>query len=104
MPGVDFRAVRSVVSMAEVLDLLGFVGQGAGAHQLRGRCPVHGSTTPTSRSFAVHLRKNAFHCFRCGASGNQLDLWAAVTKQSIHAAAVDLCTRLHRDIPWIGRW
>jgi hypothetical protein len=27
-----------------------------------------------------------------------------VTKQSVHAAAVDLCTKLNRDIPWIDRW
>jgi DNA primase len=103
MPGVDFRAVRARVSMTEVLELLGFVGQESQAGQLRGRCPVHGSTTPSSRCFSVNPRKNAFHCFKCGASGNQLDLWAAVTQQSVHAAAVDLCIKLHRDVPWIER-
>ena len=104
MPGVDFRVVRSMIAMAQVLDLLGFVAQESSGDQVRGPCPVHRSTTPKSRSFSVNLAKNTFQCFRCGAAGNQLDLWAAVTKQSLHEAAVDLCTKLNQDIPWIHHW
>jgi hypothetical protein len=47
------------------------------------------------------LARNAFRCFKCGASGNQLDLWAATTKTDLYAATIDLCRRLHIDIPWI---
>ncbi len=104
MPGVNFRAVRDVVSMTEVLQLLGFVPRWSSGDQRRGPGPVHGSTSPHSRTFSVNLTKNMFQCFRCGAAGNQLDLWGAVTKQSLHEAAVDLCTKLHRDIPWIHHW
>ena len=39
---------------------------------------------------------------KCGARGNQLDLWAALTKQSLYAAALDLCRRFNLDIPWLG--
>jgi len=104
MPGVDFRAVRQAVSMQEVLDLIGFVAQVRTADTLRGACPVHRSRSPRSRSFAVHLRRNMYHCFRCGAAGNQLDLYAAVTRQGVYDAAVDLCAKLHRDVPRVRRW
>ncbi len=104
MPGVDFQAVRSRVSMAEVLTLLEFVPSQSSGTRHRGPCPIHGSSSSTSRSFSVDLKRNAFQCFKCGCSGNQLDLWAAVTGASLHQAAVDLCEKLHLDIPWIHPW
>jgi hypothetical protein len=104
MPGVDFHAVRSMVSMAQVLDLVGFAGHPSPRGQLRGPCPIHGSRGPRSRCFSVHIGRNAYQCFKCGSSGNQLDLWAAVRKTDLHAAAVDLCQKLHLDVPWIHKW
>ncbi len=104
MPGVDFRAVRQLVPMAEVLHLIGYVPRVRSGDQLRGPCPVHRSRSRKSRSLAVHLGRNVYHCFRCGAAGNPLDLYAALTRQPIYDAAVDLCRRCGRDIPWIQRW
>ena len=69
--------------------------------QWRGPCPLHGSRSATSRVFAAHLGKNLFHCFRCGAGGNALDLWAALSRLPLHAAVLDLCQRLHQDVPWL---
>lgn len=89
--------------MAKVLALLEFVPRESSGEQLRGPCPVHGSTSPNSRSFSANLRRNAYRCFHCGSAGNQLDLWAACGKTELHAATVDLCERLHLDIPWIGK-
>ena len=71
MPGVRFQEVRSLVSMAQVLDLLGFVAHEASRDEVRGRCPVHGSTLPKSRSFSANLNKGVYRCFRCGSAGNQ---------------------------------
>jgi hypothetical protein len=102
VPGVDFRAVRKAVSMRDVLKLVGFVARETRGEQRRGPCPIHGSTFPNSRIFSVHLARNAFRCFKCGASGNQLDLWAAVTRTDLHAATIELCRRLQIDIPWLG--
>lgn len=103
MPGIDYREARARLPLAEVLNLLGFEPRGRSGRQVRGPCPVHRSRTPGSRSFAAHLGKGVWHCFRCGAGGNALDLWAAVTQQALHAAVVDLCARLGRDVPWLGR-
>jgi len=84
MPALDFREARSRLQLAEVLDLLGFEASYRRGDQVRGPCPVHRSRTPASRSWAAHLGKNVWHCFRCGAGGNALDLWVAVTRQPLH--------------------
>jgi len=103
MPPIDFRAARARLRLAEVLELLGFEPQSRSGNQVRGRCPVHGSRSPRSRSFAAHLGKNLWHCFRCGAGGNALGLWVKATGQPLHAAVLDLCARLRRDVPWLQR-
>ena len=100
MPGIDFALLRGQVPLAQVLDLVGFRALTRVGWQLRGACPVHGSTSPGSRSFAAHLAKQCWQCFRCGAGGNALDLYAAVTKLPLYAAAVELCARLHLPVPW----
>jgi DNA primase len=101
MPGIDYRAARAQLRLAAVLDLLGFEPRQRGRDQVRGRCPVHGARTPHSRSFAAHLGKNVWHCFTCGAGGNVLDLWVAVTRQDLHTATIDLCSRLGFAVPWL---
>jgi DNA primase len=101
MPGIDFREARARLRLAAVLELLDFAPCSRCGDQVRGPCPVHGSHAPTSRSFAAHLGKNVWHCFRCGAGGNALDLWATLTRQDLHAAVLDLCGRLGRDVPWL---
>ena len=102
--GVDFQSVRSQTSIQQVLELLEFDAVEARGDQLRGACPVHGSTSPRSRSFSANLAKNTFRCFKCQAQGNHLDLWAAATNQKLYDAAVDLCRALGRQVPWIKRW
>jgi DNA primase len=83
-----------LISMAQVLDLIGFDAAERSGDQLRGKCPLHESNSARSRSFSVNLTQNAFQCFRCGAAGNQLDLWAAYSKQDIHPATLELCELL----------
>jgi DNA primase len=101
MPGIDYRQARSQIRLAEVLVLMGYRPRRTVGPQWRGPCPLHGSRSPTSRSFAAHLDKNVYHCFRCRSAGNTLDLWAAWTGQNLHAAVLDLCQRLGREVPWL---
>lgn len=60
---------------------------------------MHGSRSASSRCFAVHVGKQLYHCFGCGAGGHTLDLWAAATRQELYAAAQDLCGRLGLAVP-----
>lgn len=101
MPGIDYRRARAELRLAAVLALIGYRPRTRHGLQWRGPCPLHGSRSASSRSFAAHLGKNVFHCFRCGAGGNALDLWAALGHLPLHAAVVDLCERLHQPVPWL---
>lgn len=98
-PSIDFAALRAAVPMAEVLTLLGWKPASSQRGQQRGTCPLHGSSRGTARCFSVNLNDNHFHCFKCGATGNALDLWAKATKQTIYDAALDLCQRLNLPLP-----
>jgi putative transposase len=96
---IDFPALRSMLNVAAVLQLLGFNALSTQGRQQRGPCPLHGSTHGTSRCFSAHLDRNLFHCFKCGRSGNALDLWTHATQQTPYDAAIDLCQRLNFTLP-----
>ena len=100
MPGIDFALVRQQAPLAQVLELIGFRATTRRGPALRGPCPLHGATSPRSRSFAAHLGRHCWHCFGCGAGGNALDLYAAATRQPLYAAALELCARLQLPVPW----
>jgi DNA primase len=104
MPGVDFHLLREQISIADVLRLSGFHATSVVGDALRGPCPIHGSRGPRSRSFSVNLRLERYQCFRCGARGNALELWAAIHGIGVYEAAVGLCEALGREVPWIKRW
>jgi len=99
MPGIDFALLRRQVTLAQVLELVGFTALARRGPQVRGPCPVHGSSSPRSRSFAAHLERHCWHCFGCGAGGNALELYVAVTKLPLYEAAQELCARLHLPVP-----
>lgn len=98
---IDFVAVRVLITMSAVLQLLQFQPRSVRGAQQRGPCPVHGSKSATSTCFSVQLDQQIFHCFRCGRAGNALDLWAAATKQPPYEAALDLSQRLGIDVPYL---
>jgi putative transposase len=98
-PAIDFPALRGLLSLAAVLQLLGFHALSTRGSQERGPCPLHGSTSGTSQCFSAHRDRNIFHCFKCGRSGNALDLWAQATQQTPYDAAIDLCRRLNLTLP-----
>jgi len=104
MPGIDFSKLRAEIVMEEVLSRLNFEAVTQHGDQLRGPCPVHGSSNPQSRSFSVNIRSGRYFCHKCKSQGNQLELWAAVRKMPIYEAAVDLCQSIGREVPWITRW
>jgi putative transposase len=101
-PAIDFPAVRAAIPLAAVLQLLGFSPAGTRGTQQRGPCPLHGSTSGTSRCFSANLAQQIFHCFKCGRSGNALDLWAQANRLSIYDAALNLCERLHIPLPTLS--
>jgi DNA primase len=103
MASIDFGTLRRQIGMEAVLALLGFAPSQRRGGQVRGPCPIHKPRSTHSRSFSAHVERNMYHCFCCGSRGNQLDLWAAATRQPLHQAAIDLCEKLHRPVPQLSR-
>jgi len=99
--GIDYVTLRRRLRLSQVLELMGFVATARSGAQVRGRCPLHESHSPRSRSFAAQLERHCWQCFRCGAHGNALDLWMAVTGKPLYEAALDLCNRLSVAVPWL---
>jgi transposase InsO family protein len=96
---IDFAAVRAAITIAAVLQLLDWKPISTRGAQQRGPCPLHGSTSGTSRCFSANRDANIFHCFKCGNSGNALDLWAKAKQLPVYDAAIDLRERLHIPLP-----
>ncbi len=101
-PAMDFAAVRASITIAHVLVLLAFTPRSDHAGQQRGPCPLHGQARGTACCFSVNTQAHTFHCFKCGRSGNALELWAAAQRLSICDAAIDLCQRLSIPLPMLA--
>ena len=99
---LDYAAIRARISIADVLAIINAGLIHAPASQCRGRCPLHERDQPVdcgSTCFSANLQRSLFKCFRCGAQGNQLDLWRLYTKLPLYQATLDLCQRLHITPP-----
>jgi DNA primase len=104
VPGVDFNALRAAITMEQVLTLLEFEPRARSGVQWYGACPLHESGCRRSRCFSVNVATGRYYCHGCRSYGNPLDLWTAASKLPLHQAAIDLCRRLGREVPWIRRW
>lgn len=104
MAGVNFEVLRNEIKMVQVLELLHFERVSQSGDQLRGPCPIHGSSNPSSRTFSVNVSTGRYYCHKCQSKGNQLELWAAVHGLSIYEAAIAFCRALGRPVPRIIRW
>ena len=101
MPGIDHAAVRQAIPMRRVLELLNYEAARRRGARLRGECPLE--ATCSQESFRVELDENLFHCFGCGAGGNQLDLWSAFHRLELHPAAEHLCHAAGIAVPWLNQ-
>ena len=96
-PFVDFREVRSRITMEQVLKHYGvFDTFKRTGDRLSGPCPIHGGSNPSQ--FRVDTEKNLWNCFsECKHGGNALDFIAKKEDVSIHDAAIKACEWF--DIP-----
>jgi DNA primase len=84
---VDFKAVKSALSIERVLEHYGLLDKfKRSGDSLSGPCPIHKGSNPTQ--FRVSVSKNVWNCFsECKHGGNTLDFIAKMENVSIHAAA-----------------
>ena len=88
---VDFKEVKSKVTMEMTLEHYGFLDQlTRKGDKLVGVCPIHKGSNKSQ--FSVTPSKNIFKCFsgHCGVGGNVLDFVAAMEDTDIRGAAIIL--------------
>jgi hypothetical protein len=89
---LDFTHIKGQLSMQRLLDHLGLTSRLKGAGpQRRCACPVHRGDG-RGRTFSVHLDSNKYQCFdaKCQSQGDVIDLWAALHRQDLRTAALEL--------------
>jgi DNA primase len=101
MRPVDFTKVKELVSIKQVCDLLGWRAVCKEPSAQRGPCPVHRSTDPESRSFAVN--SEGWFCHSCKRGGDQIRLYAEVHRLPVLEAAIELCKAFAVDVPYLPR-
>lgn len=100
---INYRQLREAVRIEEVLSWMSWEASSRAGDQLRGSCPLCAELTAdtkspdANRAFSVNARRSIYRCFRCGSSGNALDLWSAYRKVSIYAAAQEIQSRLNQN-------
>jgi DNA primase len=92
---VDFKAVKSAITMERVLEHYGLMDSfKRSGDSLSGPCPIHKGSNPTQ--FRVSISKNVWNCFsECKHGGNTLDFISRMDNITIHAAAL-------KAIAWFG--
>lgn len=90
-PFVDFRAIRSQITMEQVLEHYGVISTfKRSGRRLSGPCPIHNGKNPTQ--FRVDIDRNIWNCFsECKHGGNVLDFIAKKEDVAIHDAALKAC-------------
>src|SRR5262245_25582692 len=70
----------------------------SGAQNFSGLCPFHQEKTP---SFSVHITRQFFHCFGCGASGDVFAFVQKVENITFLEAVRLVAQKLDIKVPWV---
>jgi DNA primase len=95
---LDFGLVKEEANFEQVLRHYRLPVRGYGK-QRSTLCPFHKDTKP---SCSIHLERNVFNCFGCGAHGSVLDFVALIENVSIRDAAErieEICGLSHLSQP-----
>jgi len=87
---VDFKAIKSQVSIAQILERYGVLqtlANSGNGDRLSGACPIHGGSNKTH--FRVSVSRNCWNCFgQCHGGGNAIDFVAKKEDIGFRDAAV----------------
>ena len=97
---IDFKALKRMVPIARVLELIEYKPRKKTGSQLRGPCPVHGSASSSSTIFSVNLERSIYKCFSCDSGGDQIKLYAEITGLGIYEAAEQLAANTGCQLPY----
>ena len=94
---IDYKAVRSAVSLEQVLGHYGILSKLKGKGPTRrGICPIHRGTHETQ--FSVNLEKGLWQCFSdCHCGGSTLEFVSKMESIDLQQAAHRVCQWFHID-------
>lgn len=96
---LDFTALRDVIRPIDVLLRRGWSPRYHCGDVYRGECPIHRSTSRSSRVFSCQSR--VWYCHKCRRGGDAVRLYAILEGVSDLAAAHALCERFAIPKPYL---
>ena len=96
---IDYAALRAQLPMSHVLELLAFRPMRVRGPQLRGPCPLPDCSSGSAPALLRESPAARLPVLRLPLRWHQLDLWAAVHRLSLAAAAVHLCRVTQTPVP-----
>ncbi|MDK9698749.1 MAG: DNA primase [bacterium] len=98
MAGFEQETIDRILQATDVVELVGAVVPliKRSGDNLFGRCPFHKEKTP---SFSVNRRRQIFHCFGCGESGNAIGWLMKYEKIAFPEAVRRLAERANIPLP-----
>jgi len=98
VPLIDLKAVKAMVRLDEVLDLLRYQCVRRSLGKGYGLCPLKCGERP--RACALDFESGVWFCHACQRGGNVLDLYALAKGINVYAAALELCQALGILVPF----
>nr|HAT8714664.1 DNA primase [Legionella jordanis] len=93
--------IDELLTRTDIIELIdGYVPLKKAGHSFVACCPFHNEKTP---SFNVVAKKQFYHCFGCGASGNAISFVMNYLNQGFVEAVETLASRIGLQIPREGR-
>jgi len=90
MSSALIEQIKDRISIEEILKEQGII-----LKKGRCRCPIHKGDNPTSFSFG----RDWYHCFSCGASGDQFSLYMSIANCDFKTALSDLARMAGVPVP-----
>lgn len=101
MPFIDFDKVREMITLGEVLELVGGLVLSVDWDAQRGPCPL--GCHPDPKCCGYNKRVGYFYCHRCKVGGEAFDLYRKISGKEYFQAAIDLCKALGKRVPYRPR-
>jgi hypothetical protein len=98
---IDFDRLLRLVSMGDVLRHIAWRPAWRGRDRVRGPCKLHLSLNSRSKTFEAW--RDGYHCWKCGARGDQIHFWAELNGLDDYTAALELCGVFKLEVPWRPR-
>jgi hypothetical protein len=101
MGSIDFRAIRDLVPLRDLLHRIGWMMVKEGTGNVRCPCPIRTHTKYPHRAVAVGERE--WFCQKCKRGGDVVDFLSMAINVNVYAAARRVCQYAGVKVPYLPR-